>query len=56
MIIDSGESTELILRGRNGQHRRVNTLSSENHAADGLAPDGDYVPSGRVFSYIKAGS
>ena len=55
MIIDSGESTELILRGRTGQHRRVNTLSSENHAADGFAPDGDYVPSGRVFSYIKVG-
>lgn len=54
MIIDSGESTELVLRGTGGP-RRVNTLSSENHAADGVAPDGDYVPSGRVFSYIKVG-
>lgn len=55
MIVDSGESTELILRGSSGP-RRVNTLSSENHAADGVAPDGDFVPSGRVFSFIKVGN
>lgn len=55
MIIDSGESTELILRTTSG-HRRVNMLSSENHAADGVAPDGNFVPSGRVFATIKAGT
>jgi hypothetical protein len=55
MIVDSGESTELVLRGRSGP-RRVNTLSSENHAADGVAPDGDFIPNGRVFSFIKVGN
>lgn len=55
MIIDSGESTELILRTTSG-HRRVNMLSSENHTADGIAPDGNFVPSGRVFATIKAGT
>ena len=54
MIIDSGESAELVLRTTSG-HRRVNMLSSENHAADGVAPDGNFVPSGRVFATIKAG-
>jgi hypothetical protein len=56
MIVDSGESTELILRGATGP-RRVNTLASENSAADGVAPNGDYtvrtsqaraLPSGEV--------
>jgi hypothetical protein len=54
MVIDSGESTELVVRGSTGP-RRVNRLASENHAADGLAPNGDYTPSGRVFAYIKIG-
>ncbi len=52
MIVDSGESTELVLRGSTTQ-RRVNILSSENHAADGVGYD--YRPSGRVFGYIKVG-
>jgi hypothetical protein len=55
MIVDSGESTELIIRGASGP-RRVNTLTSESNAADGVAPNGDYTPSGRVFSFIKAGT
>lgn len=55
MFLDSGESTEMVLRGLGGQHRRVNTLTSENHAADGIGPNGDYAPSGRVFTYIRAG-
>jgi hypothetical protein len=55
MMIDSGESTEMILRGAGGP-RRVNVVSSENHAADGWVPDGDYCPNSRVFAYVKAGS
>jgi phosphodiester glycosidase/carboxypeptidase family protein len=55
MIVDSGESTELVLRGATGP-RRVNRLSSENNGADGVAPEGDFTPGGQVFSYIKAGS
>jgi hypothetical protein len=55
MIVDSGESTELIIRGASAP-RRVNTLTSESNAADGVAPNGDYTPSGRVFSFIKAGT
>jgi len=55
MIIDSGESTEMVLRGATGQ-RRVNTISSENHAADGFGPDEDYCPNERVFGYVKVGT
>lgn len=52
MMIDSGESTELILRGVSG-HRRVNIIAGENHADTEYGYD--YCPSGRVYSYIKAG-
>lgn len=52
MMIDSGESTELILRGVNG-HRRVNIVSAENHADSAVGYD--YCPSGRVYGYVKLG-
>ena len=53
MIVDSGESTEMVIRGSGGVYRRVNKLSSENHYADNLG--WDYVPSGRVFGFIQVG-
>ena len=49
MNFDGGESTELILRGVSGP-RRINRLTSENHAAPAA-----YEPSGRVFNYLSAG-
>jgi hypothetical protein len=45
----------MILRGATGP-RRVNMITSENHAADGWGVDEDYCPNGRVFSWIKAGT
>ena len=49
MNFDGGESTEMVLKGANGQ-RIVNMLTSENN----VAPDG-YVPSGVVENYLKIG-
>jgi hypothetical protein len=54
MWVDSGESTELILKTALGQ-RSLNTLTSETNGADGVGPSQDYCPNGRVFAYIKAG-
>lgn len=53
---DSGESTELVLKGALGW-RRINILQSENADADriGCPACGDYSPSGRVGAYISAG-
>jgi hypothetical protein len=53
MNFDSGESTEMVLHSASNGWRRVNVLTSENHAADGGG--GDYIPSGRVYGYLSAG-